>query len=198
MMFDVATDILEGGRVAKSIVMCNGSPLTYADVLGLWRNDSEFRTYFASLLADSPFTAYRWETPSVANSTHSRPFEFVLIDSPGFNSRKTDSDTYKDYFTTNDTDQGVVVFENLRKDATLIVPSPRGPDTDYGHLAAFVRHAPDLQVDALWQVIGKTVAAKMTDSPLWISTAGGGVAWLHVRLDSRPKYYGFTPYKNTA
>ncbi|MGI9175867.1 MAG: DUF6940 family protein [Rhodothermales bacterium] len=24
---------------------------------------------------------------------------------------------------------------------------------------------------------------------MWLSTAGGGVSWLHVRLDSRPKYY---------
>ncbi len=32
-------------------------------------------------------------------------------------------------------------------------------------------------------------------TPLWLSTAGGGVAWLHVRLDSRPKYYGYSPYK---
>ena len=25
--------------------------------------------------------------------------------------------------------------------------------------------------------------------PVWLSTAGGGVDWLHVRLDDRPKYY---------
>ena len=90
-MFDVATDILEDGRLARYTVMRDGFPLTYGDVLGLWRTDPEFRTYFASLLADSSFTAYRWETPAIANSTHSRPFEFVLIDCPGFNSRKTDS-----------------------------------------------------------------------------------------------------------
>jgi len=29
------------------------------------------------------------------------------------------------------------------------------------------------------------------------STAGAGVSWLHVRLDDRPKYYGFKPYKKT-
>ena len=27
------------------------------------------------------------------------------------------------------------------------------------------------------------------------SAAGAGVSWLHVRLDDRPKYYGFLPYK---
>ena len=31
--------------------------------------------------------------------------------------------------------------------------------------------------------------------PIWLSTAGHGVAWLHVRLDSRPKYYLHAPYR---
>jgi Family of unknown function (DUF6940) len=29
----------------------------------------------------------------------------------------------------------------------------------------------------------------------FFSTAGAGVAWLHVRLDDRPKYYGYPPYR---
>ena len=32
--------------------------------------------------------------------------------------------------------------------------------------------------------------------PVWVSTAGAGVSWLHVRLDDRPKYYGYQPYRN--
>ena len=47
---------------------------------------------------------------------------------------------------------------------------------------------------ALWRTVGEAVSERITDRPLWLSTAGGGVAWLHVRLDSRPKYYGHTPY----
>ncbi len=65
----------------------------------------------------------------------------------------------------------------------------------YGHLAAFIRNAPDSQKDALWRVIGATMQQHVSDYPLWLNTAGGGIAWLHVRLDSRPKYYGFRPYK---
>ena len=30
---------------------------------------------------------------------------------------------------------------------------------------------------------------------LWLSTAGLGVYWLHLRLDTRPKYYSFQPYR---
>jgi hypothetical protein len=31
---------------------------------------------------------------------------------------------------------------------------------------------------------------------VWLSTAGAGVSWLHVRLDDRPKYYQFEPYRH--
>lgn len=30
---------------------------------------------------------------------------------------------------------------------------------------------------------------------VWFSTSGLGIAWLHFRLDSTPKYYSFAPYK---
>jgi hypothetical protein len=36
---------------------------------------------------------------------------------------------------------------------------------------------------------------RVSAKPVWLSTAGGGVAWLHVRLDDRPKYYAHAPYR---
>ena len=33
------------------------------------------------------------------------------------------------------------------------------------------------------------------NDPIWFSTSGSGVAWLHFRLDSRPKYYTYKPFK---
>jgi hypothetical protein len=38
------------------------------------------------------------------------------------------------------------------------------------------------------------MAARVSTTPVWLSTAGAGVAWLHVRLDDRPKYYSHRPY----
>lgn len=34
-----------------------------------------------------------------------------------------------------------------------------------------------------------------TDYPIWLSTSGLGVYWLHMRLDRRPKYYTYEPFK---
>ena len=121
------------------------------------------------------------------------PFEFVLINSPWFCSRQTDTKVFENYFTEDD--QGIVKFANLSGDAMLIVPSPRIDTDAYGHLAAFIRQAPSSQVDALWRMVGTTGKSLVGDIPVWLSTAGGGVAWLHVRLDSYPKYYGYSPYR---
>ncbi|MEO1622926.1 MAG: hypothetical protein AAFU53_18080, partial [Cyanobacteria bacterium J06632_3] len=112
-----------------------------------------------------------------------------------FSTRKPDSRPFQNYFTTEDADEGIVTFDNLRKDARLIVPSPRTQPEAYGHLAAFIRLAPAAQVSQLLQVTGRTLANRLQQAPIWLSTAGGGVAWLHIRLDSRPKYYSYSPYK---
>ena len=192
-MFNATTEILEDDRVHKYVLWRNGAPIPYADVLDQWQHNQSFRTFFISLLADSPFTAFRWETPPVTFETIVRQFEFVLLNCPGFASRTTDRQAYRSYFIA--AKEGIVVFENLGNDATLVVPSPRVLDSAYGHLAAFIRNAPDSQKHALWRIVGATMQQLVSDYPLWLNTAGGGIAWLHVRLDSRPKYYGFRPYK---
>ena len=92
----------------------------------------------------------------------------------------------------------MVTFPNLGNDAVLVVPTPVGPSAAYVHLAAFVRHAPPAQVHELWRAVGAAVASRLSVKPMWVSTAGMGVAWLHVRLDDRPKYYGFTEYRGAV
>ena len=57
------------------------------------------------------------------------------------------------------------------------------------------RNAPNAQVDTVWRVIADAVLNRVCENPIWISTAGGGVAWIHFRLDSYPKYYGYAEYR---
>jgi hypothetical protein len=91
--------------------------------------------------------------------------------------------------------RGVVEFPNLGRDAIMVVPCPIGAASKYGHLAAFIRQAPESQKHALWEVVGEAMERRLGKSPVWLSTAGAGVSWLHVRLDDRPKYYGYGPYR---
>ena len=180
-------------RTRRYFLRRNGAPLSYAHAVDAWRNDASFRSYFNGVLAAAPFEAYRWENPAAATRTADREFEFVLLDCPA-RVRPVDAEAFADRFAAARGDQSVSAFENLGKDAVLVVPHARGSDSVYVHLAAFVRGADERQQQELWRVVGTEMAKRLGDSPLWLSTAGMGVAWLHIRLDSRPKYYGFGPY----
>ena len=195
-MWTPRNEQLANGRMTRVGIDIDSSPVSYGEVLRLWKDDADFRSLFIGLLADSPFSAFRWETPPITTATADRPFEFVLLDSPGL-ARKPDADVFAEHFR-DAARGGVVEFHNLGKDAILVVPCPSGPLSAYGHLGAFVRQAPEPQKHALWALVGSAMQRRLSTKPVWLSTAGAGVSWLHVRLDDRPKYYGFAPYHDAA
>jgi hypothetical protein len=174
----------------------DSQPVSYADVLRAWSDEAGFRSLFNAQLADAPYAAFRWETPPVTQATISRPFEFVLLDSPGL-ARHPDANAFAEHFEAA-SEEGIVVFPNQGGDAIMVVPSPLTFPDAYGHLAAFVREAPEGQTDALWRSVGDAMPRRVGAKSVWLSTAGGGVSWLHVRLDDRPKYYGYGPYRNES
>jgi hypothetical protein len=193
MMWNAEWRKLPDGRGLWSSVDINSRSLTFAEVIRGWQKDPAFRTWFNSRLADVPFSAFRWEMPGVTSSTiDSRPFEFVVLESPGLN-RPSDPHSFAKHFTESKT--GVVTFPNLGGDAVMVVPRPVADASAYGHVAAFVRHAPATQQDELWLAVSTAMARRVGVRPVWLSTAGAGVTWLHVRLDDRPKYYGHEPYR---
>lgn len=193
-MWTVHSETLANSRILKIAIEQDASPVPYAEVLRLWQADAEFRSLFIQMLADAPFEAFRWETPPLTIATANRPFECVLLNSPGLASRP-DQQAFAEHFGAASAD-GVVEFANLGKDAILVVPSPLGPPQAYGHIAAFVRQAPQSQQHAIWAAVGAAMQRRLSSRPVWLSTAGAGVSWLHVRLDDRPKYYGFQPYRD--
>jgi hypothetical protein len=196
-MWDPLTQSLDGARGQKKFLAQNNRRLTFGEVLSLWRDDAEFRTFFSALLADVPLQAFRWETPPITSSTLSRDFEFVTLDCPGLIGT-ADRLAFENQFNASDSNGGVIAFANLGGDAILVVPLPIGPDSAYGHLAAFVRGAPEAQKHALWRSLSHAAEKRVGSRPVWISTAGMGVAWLHVRLDDRPKYYGYRAYAHAT
>jgi len=173
------------------------TPLTVERAIRLWKEDESFRTYFNQLLADSPFTAFRWENPPLTRASVSHPFEFVLIDRPSID-RPADGSAFSTFFQQAKPSQSVTSFLSLGKDATLVVPLPRGPEDAYPHLGAFVRFAPAAQRSELWSTVGSELERQLGSKPIWLSTAGAGVPWLHVRLDQTPKYFSFEPYRSKA
>ncbi len=193
-MFEAATETQYAGA-AKVRVRWNGAPASTRSALQLLRDDERFRSHLLGELARSAFGAYFWETPALTTSTLDRPFEFVLTEARALAGAAPEPGAFAEHFSRDEDDDGVVVFDNLGGDATLVVPCPLGPPSAYVHVAAFVRNAPAPQVHALFRRVADEALRRASEQPLWLSTAGMGVYWLHVRLDSRPKYYRHTPYK---
>ena len=191
-MFSAAIQTVYTGT-DNYLLISDQDVLNYDQVIEHCLSNESFRTFFIQTLIDSPYLTYRFETPPLSTQNRFKPFEFVLIDSPWLD-RPQDSVLFEEHFQDNDEKQ-VVVFNNLGGDATLIVPTPVNEQVNYAHFAAFLRTAADSQKDQLLLTMVRTLVDALNEKPIWLSTAGGGVDWLHIRLDKRPKYYAHQPYR---
>src|SRR5947209_4632214 len=133
-MWTARSEELTGARGVRFALALDTRPATFADVAQGWQGDPGFRALFNALLADAPFAAFRWETPAVTAATVTRPFECVLLDSPGL-ARQPEPEAFAEHFPGAQGD--VVSFRNLGGDALMVVPCPVGEASAYGHLAAF-------------------------------------------------------------
>ena len=188
---------LESGRARRVVLARSATPLRTSEVAALWRSDESFRTFFSELLAEAPFAAFTWETPPVTKATFDREFECVLVDEPALALTRANPEAFRDVFETA-ASTPVVEFENLGGDARLVAPRPEAPREACAHLAAFVRNAPQPLLHSFWIAVGTALERTLDPEPVWLSTAGLGVPWLHARLDSRPKYYTLAPYRSAA
>ena len=192
-MFEAVTEEISSGQVLKITLVADNRTLSYKQFIFRLTTDEQFRQWLTGVLANAPCEAFRWETPVLTSRTETDPFEFVIINAPALANRAVDSQTFSEYFIAEE-NKAVMTFKSLGGDAKLIVPSPQTDHEHYSHLASFLRGAPASQISALWQMIGQVMSESVGDAPLWLNTEGSGVAWLHVRIDSRPKYYGYAAY----
>ncbi len=173
------------------LVSASGAALSFGEVLRDWAASEPFRRQWLDWLRALPFDACVWECPPVTAVSLPRPFECVFLSSPSLAGMRPEPEVFAEHFRP---DRSVVTFKNLGRDAVLVVPCPVGDGRDFSHLAQFVRTAAPEQQDALWQSVGEAMGVRVSNDPVWLSTAGHGVAWLHVRLDSSPKYYRHAAY----
>jgi hypothetical protein len=195
-----ATRIAPVGARAETwrIDDADGRSLGVAEALSLLRDDAAFRAFFHAALAASRWPAFFWELPPVTEATRDRELEMTLTDAPALAKVTADRRAFADRLDAEGSEGDVLAFPSLGGDAVLVVPRAVSRADAYPHLAAFARRAPAAQADHLWAKLAQAALARISDAPLWISTAGMGVPWLHVRLDSTPKYYRHLPYKHGA
>jgi hypothetical protein len=210
--------------VKYRIVDATNTVLPFEKMLNLFSDPSSGIHHFFNTILRDHFSrtnkAYFFECPSVSASTLQRDFEFVLVPSEALETTKADSVAFREHLTRQDDTNDVVSFLNIGCDATLVVPrsrvlvssgtndrpppssSDRSADdsSGYGHLASFTLRAPHDQANRLWQRVFAELQLKLTQNDrekVWLSTSGLGVPWLHIRLDSVPKYYNWRAYEET-
>ncbi len=159
------------------------------------RGDPTARVALVRALRSSGSTGYFWECAPSSRETVDAPFEFVVVDARGASFGAPDPSAFAAHLGKPGP---VRTFSNLSGDALLVSPTPN-PGATYGHLAAFLRDAPDDAIHALWAHVGKAMELwwSTREDHVWLSTAGMGVPWLHVRLDRTPKYYRTAAYRRS-
>ena len=190
-MWTVQREYLEPVGTLRLRFLAGDTSISYADFLHALVQDESFRELTQEEMRAAPFVAFRWETPPLTTNNIDQHFECLLHDSPDLDVRADPTD-FEPYFQPG---IEVVSFNNLGADALLIVPCPTSASTNYSHIGAFHRSAPQEQLHAFWIAVAQSVLARVNPRPLWLSTAGGGVDWLHMRLDDSPKYYRHRPWR---
>jgi hypothetical protein len=183
-------------RGVKVSLLLEGQSLTFSDVFRYWVMEESFRSCWIELLATVPYKAFRWEVPAMFLERLDEEFECALIEDESLH-RSANCAPFVDHFITSTTTE-VLGFPNLGNDAFMIVPRPGVTHDACAHLASFSRQAPLAKQHALWEAVGVAMRQRVSTKPLWLNTAGDGVAWLHIRLDDAPKYYVHAPYRKLA
>jgi hypothetical protein len=191
--YDASIERDPSGHVITLRPRQRGVSLQTGQALALLTGAPRFRNWLRACLAEAPFEAFFWETPPCTRSTLEQAWEFVLVDAPSLRGVRPEADAFGEHYRPG---LRAVAFPNLGGDAWLVAPCPGRGSAHSAHLADFTRHADAETQDEFWRLVGQTALARTGDRPVWLSTCGTGVYWLHARLDTRPKYYSYGPYRS--
>mmetsp|Transcript_28463 Transcript_28463/g.37211 ORF Transcript_28463/g.37211 Transcript_28463/m.37211 type:complete len:278 (-) Transcript_28463:278-1111(-) len=182
----------------------SGNFVSWRQAIKFWQaeenDDKEFLQTFIDSLKKVPFSAYYWETTPLSKNAQEMDFECAIVKAPYLEGVSPDIDSFQEHM--NKKDCQITSFQNLGGDATLIVPyKQEGVSKEtYTHIANFMRAAELTQIFELWKEVGsalnKVLSERSPNQRTWVSTSGAGVFWLHVRLDTRPKYYQYREFAN--
>ena len=191
MNYKISGEILNP-KTTKYSILLDDTQVTYLMWVAKMQSSDDFILAFNQTLIDTKFGSFFWEVKPVTKTMLSEPFEFVIVNSEALAKISQDDTEFSQYFNAS---KMVVDFANINGDAELIVPTPLSQHTKYAHLAQFVRTASKEQLIAFWKKVAFVYQSKIGEQAKWLSTSGLGVYWLHVRIDSRPKYYQHQAYK---
>ena len=176
--------------------------LTFSEALNLLQDECELAASFRTKL-ESALTSQRsgthavfWECPPTTSDRYeTQPFEFVVIFTDELRTEKVSIDeiAFASYLKGAEEQDGAVAFPSLGGDATMVSPTF---SEDYTHLKAFLLRATTRAKTNLWHEVGRSFVKRLkaTEGRVWLSTHGGGVPYLHVRICQAPRYYHYGPF----
>jgi hypothetical protein len=194
--FGWRADVSRLPEAAIRIEIAKGDrPATVQSVLDALKTDPRVGSWFGARLKALPWGAFYWECPALTTATLGDPFECVALEAPSLMGQTAEPDAFRAHLDEAPPGLLVAVFPNLSGDAVLVVPKEGNKGRGYAHLGAFLRSASQAQIAAFFSALASQGLGLCREGPAWISTAGDGVAWLHGRVDRRPKYYRHSPYR---
>ncbi|MEM8524631.1 MAG: hypothetical protein AAGG68_08300 [Bacteroidota bacterium] len=167
-------------------------PISFRQFIEILKRSSTFRLFFNNLFSQAEFNAFFWEVRPVIKDQLDNDFEFVIIQNTALEHRKSDASNLEDYLVSDELALG---YENLRKDTKYIIPTEKAASEIYNHLANFVRNVPEEQINQFWKKVAAEYRKSVSEQPVWLSTHGLEARWLHVRIDSKPRYYSYNDYR---
>jgi len=187
----------------KVVLRKAGQQLTWQEALtGLSAKSPSFRQLLSKTMQELPFDAFFWECPPVSEATcGKRLFEFVALRAPRLAVVEADAAPFAEHLNHCRGQPVSKAFLNLGGDSMLVAPAQALKDAQvYAHIASFFRRAPPQQLDEQWLTLGRAIIERLREvgpyTNVWVNTEGTGVHWLHMRLDSRPKYYHYGTYRD--
>jgi hypothetical protein len=170
--------------------------LSFEEVFDLWSNSVDFINFYVNALIDLNYQAFYWEHPALNKQFLKKKYECILHRSQPLEFLRSNEKAFEHYLYSK---KHVEDFLNLGKNARLIIPTKQTNQEIYNHFGKFIRFAKKEQQLELFKRIGTLIIEELEEKELiWLNTAGLGVIWLHIRLDTRPKYYKTQKYKNPA
>lgn len=175
-------------------IIAQEHPMSFQDVFEAWEHQPEFSQFYVSAVKGLGYSAFYWEHPALNQNLLHQSYECIILRSQPLERLAINERAFKNYIYSS---KQVADFMNLGKNARLVIPTKKSDAEIYNHFGKFIRLAEDGQILALFKRVGKVVQEEIKKQDyIWLNTAGLGVIWLHVRMDTRPKYYKTTEYKN--
>lgn len=167
-------------------------PITNQEFLHLLEERESFRFAYNGLLRQSDHPAFYWEHPPLSADNLHATYRFSLIASTTLHGVAADRRPFASHFGEP---EPFLVAPNLKKDALLVIPNGKVFGQELVSLADVVRKLPEEDLDLFWGVVAQVTAELLVKRTVYLNTAGDGVSWCHVRLDSRPRYYKNRAYR---